>query len=125
MSAERRATPYYADCPISNDPFPTSTGVCVPLVGLPSLVRTPVTKRISRSLTAGRSGRVMRFLFVTVIALAAIACGNLPKGNEPGSEPPPGITPVDPVTQAGHATLNLYLVTFVIAVIVFVIVEGL
>ena len=33
--------------------------------------------------------------------------------------------PVAPVTQAGQATLNLYLVTFVIAVIVFVIVEGL
>jgi len=64
------------------------------------------------------------FVLMSMAALL-VACSNLPKGNEPGSEPGPGITPVAPVTTAGQATLNLYLLTFVIAVIVFIIVEGL
>jgi cytochrome c oxidase subunit II len=65
---------------------------------------------------------------MVLVSLAAfvVACSNnLPQGNEPGSEPAPGITPVSPVTVAGQATLNLYLLTFVIAVVVFIIVEGL
>ena len=93
----------------------------MPLVGWPSLVR----KTVSDS-----GARVSRLRLIGLTALATIAailtaCAGLPKGNEPGGVPGPGITPVTPVTVAGQATLDLYLVTFVIAVIVFVIVEGL
>jgi len=69
----------------------------------------------------------VRFAFVMATALMLLACNGakLPTGGEPGAEPPPGITPVAPVTVAGQATFNLYLLTFVIAVIVFILVEGL
>jgi cytochrome c oxidase subunit 2 len=76
-----------------------------------------------------RALRAIRALsLLTLVSLTAIlaACGgNLPQGNEPGPEPPPGLFPVAPVSESGQATLNLYLITFVIAVIVFFLVEGL
>jgi cytochrome c oxidase subunit 2 len=42
-----------------------------------------------------------------------------------GQDQPPGFFPTTPVTESGVATDNLYNITFVIAFIVFVIVEGL
>lgn len=44
---------------------------------------------------------------------------------QPGNEQPPGFFPTTPATQQGVATENLYTLTFIIAVIVFVLVEGL
>jgi len=64
-------------------------------------------------------------MLVTFATLLVACSSNLPKGNEPGAEPPVGITPVAPVSVAGHATMDLYVLTFVIAAIVFIIVEGL
>ncbi len=105
----------------------------MPLVGWPSLVRKPDSEPMSPGRSAGRrlrapraNWRVIGFMVVAALAAILTACAsNLPTGNEPGSEPAPGILPVAPVTTAGDATMNLYLVTFVIAVIVFIIVEGL
>jgi cytochrome c oxidase subunit II len=110
----------------------------VPLVGLPSLVRAPVSEfEGTRPATPGTrlpwyramrtpSVRAWGVIGIALLSAFLIACsGKLPTGNEPGPEPPPGITPVAPTTVAGQATMNLYLITLVIAVIVFVIVEGL
>jgi cytochrome c oxidase subunit II len=115
----------------------------VPLVGWPSLVRKPGSEPHSPSRIARRRPRLLGTLsgplsghartaralgYMALFGLSAflVACsGKLPTGNEPGPEPPPGITPVAPVTEAGHATMNLYLITLVIAAIVFLIVEGL
>jgi cytochrome c oxidase subunit II len=112
----------------------------VPLVGLPSLVRTPISEPQDLSRRTGRRLRVraafarhdtsLKWLAVAaLVALSAlaVACSGtkLPTGNEPGAEPAPNVVPVAPVTQAGHATLDLYMITFVIAIIVFVLVEGL
>jgi cytochrome c oxidase subunit 2 len=95
------------------------------LVGWPSLVRKPATESSSRP-RAKRAVRALGYFVLASFAAIVMACStNLPQGNEPGSEPPPGITPVAPVTESGQATLNLYLLTFVIAVVVFFIVEGL
>jgi cytochrome c oxidase subunit 2 len=70
--------------------------------------------------------RALGLFALVALTTFLVACsGNLPKGNEPGSEPGPGVVPVAPVSQSGTATMNLYLLTLVIAVIVFVIVEGL
>jgi cytochrome c oxidase subunit II len=61
-------------------------------------------------------------------ALLLVACGGLeanPMGPQPGNEEPPGFFPTTPITREGAATQVLYTVTFVIALIVFVVVEGL
>ena len=101
----------------------------MPLAGWPSIVRKQVHESVSLSPARPRAGRKLRavtsFAFVGLMTFIAACSGNLPQGNEPGSEPAPGITPVAPVSVAGQATLNLYLITLVIAVIVFIIVEGL
>lgn len=100
----------------------------MPLVGWPSLVRKPHSELMSRprAKRALLATRVSGFIaLASVVALLAACSGNLPQGTQPGNLPPPGITPVPPVSEAGQATMNLYLLTFVIAVIVFVLVEGL
>ena len=120
----------------------------MPLVGWPSLVRNQFSEPESNSRSTGRgsrlpavlarrvpaalakhlpSARVLGFAVMAAVSAFLIACSGtkLPTGNEPGAEPAPGLLPVSPVSVAGQATLNLYLLTLVIAVIVFVIVEGL
>lgn len=107
----------------------------MPLVGWQGLVRKPVIEPVSPSRASARPLRAFAAhlpslrtwgLFVLVALTTFLAaCSNLPQGNEPGAEPGPGVLPVAPVTEAGQATMNLYLLTFVIAVIVFIIVEGL
>jgi cytochrome c oxidase subunit II len=74
-----------------------------------------------------RSNLPIASAFAILVAAAAFlaACAGQP---QPGTGPidqPPGFFPVDPVTQAGVATQKLYNLTFAIAVIVFVLVEGL
>jgi cytochrome c oxidase subunit 2 len=55
-----------------------------------------------------------------------MACSSsVPNHNPTGDDAPPGILPGQVVTTQGQAAVNLYLLTFVIAVIVFFIVEGL
>lgn len=60
-------------------------------------------------------------------AVLLVACSGtpVPNHNPTGDANPPSILPGQVVTEQGHAAVNLYLITFVIAVIVFVIVEGL
>ena len=99
----------------------------MPLVGVRSLVRKPDAERNEHPGRAGRRARALLLLFLASLTTLLVACSGakLPTGNEPGSEPPPGVTPVTPVSQAGQATLDLYVITFVIAIIVFFLVEGL
>ncbi len=61
-----------------------------------------------------------------VLGLVVAACSSsVPNHNPTGDANPPSILPGQVVTTQGQAAVNLYLLTFVIAVIVFVIVEGL
>jgi cytochrome c oxidase subunit II len=65
-----------------------------------------------------------------LIALAAIVAACTGAGTpalppQPGNEEPPGFFPTTPITDAGTATQELYTLTFIIAVIVFALVEGL
>ena len=64
-------------------------------------------------------------LLVVMATLVAACAGQPGLPPQPGNEQPPGFFPTDPVTEQGVATQNLYTLTFVIAVIVFVLVEGL
>lgn len=78
---------------------------------------------------ATRIGRA-RTLAIAVgsalISLFLVACSTSETNHNPtGDSAPPNILPGQVVTEQGHAAVNLYLLTFVIAVIVFVIVEGL
>jgi cytochrome c oxidase subunit 2 len=60
------------------------------------------------------------------LAAVLAACASAPQlPPQPGNEQPPGFFPTDPITQQGQATQDLYLITFIIAVIVFFLVEGL
>jgi len=91
----------------------------VPLVGL--------RQRVS----SGRKSRVLRLFFLVAVATLIAACSGAATGHpgyEPGygpNAPAPGFFPLDSVTQQGVPTQTLYLATFIIAVIVFVLVEGL
>jgi cytochrome c oxidase subunit II len=74
-----------------------------------------------------RSNLTIASAFAILFALAALlaGCAGQP---QPGTGPidqPPGFFPVAPVTDAGKATSDLYDLTFAIAAIVFVLVEGL
>ena len=96
----------------------------MPLVGVRSLVRKPITERVGRNRAASR----MRLLgFIALIGLTGLlaACAKLPTGNEPGSEPAPGFFPVAPVEQGGQYVSDLYPIVFAIAIAVFILVEGL
>jgi cytochrome c oxidase subunit 2 len=73
--------------------------------------------------------RARRFLLVlgaAITALLVTACASsVPNHNPTGDSNPPSLLPGQVVTTQGQAAVNLYLLTFVIAVIVFFIVEGL
>lgn len=64
-------------------------------------------------------------LLVAVAAVVAACAGQPGFPPQPGNEEPPGFFPTQPITESGVATQNLYTLTFAIAVIVFVLVEGL
>lgn len=64
-------------------------------------------------------------LLVAIAALLAACAGQPALPPQPGNEAPPGFFPTQPVTDAGVATQDLYSLTFAIALIVFVLVEGL
>lgn len=70
-----------------------------------------------------RSSVTIASLSVAVLGVAALLAGCSPQAGNP--DQPPGLFPVTPVTEAGQATSNLYDIIFWIAVIVFVLVEGL
>lgn len=73
-----------------------------------------------------RRARTKAFVLgAAALALFVAACSSAPNRNPTGDANPPGILPGQVVTEQGHAAVNLYLLTFVIAVIVFVLVEGL
>jgi len=70
-----------------------------------------------------RSSVTIASLIAAVLGVAALLAGCAPQAGNP--DQPPGFFPVAPVTDAGQATSNLYDITFWIAVVVFVLVEGL
>ena len=75
-----------------------------------------------------RSRSLMLAALTVLALLIVVACGaniSEPYLPQPGNEEPPGFFPTAPATQQGALTENLYLITFVIAVAVFVLVEGL
>jgi cytochrome c oxidase subunit 2 len=79
----------------------------------------------------GRTARAISVAFLAILAALVAACAGAAEqhpGFEPGygpGAPGPGFFPVPSVTEQSQATQNLYFITFVIAVIVFVLVEGL
>ena len=62
---------------------------------------------------------------IAVFVAACAGAGTPVLPPQPGNEEPPGFFPTTPITDAGTATQDLYTLTFVIAVIVFALVEGL
>jgi cytochrome c oxidase subunit 2 len=68
---------------------------------------------------------VLATVAVLLVSCAGGGAMTDPYSPQPGNEEPPGFFPTTPVTREGVATQNLYTLTFVIAVAVFVIVEGL
>ena len=77
-----------------------------------------------RSLTTIATTIALLVAIATIVAAcASAATPALPP--QPGNEEPPGFFPTTPITDAGTATQELYLLTFLIAVIVFALVEGL
>jgi cytochrome c oxidase subunit 2 len=79
----------------------------------------------------GRKARVIGIAFLALLAAIVAGCAGAAAqhpGFEPGygpGAPGPGFFPLDSVTKQGVPTQSLYFLTFVIAVIVFVLVEGL
>src|SRR3954451_19302492 len=73
-----------------------------------------------------RARRILYALGTAVLGLIVLACSSsVPNHNPTGDTNSPSFLPGPVVTTQGQAAVNLYLLTFVIAVIVFVIVEGL
>lgn len=73
-----------------------------------------------------RRARRIAFVFGSAaLALILVACSSVPNHNPTGDAAPPGLLPGQVVTTQGRAAVDLYLLTFLIAVIVFVLVEGL
>lgn len=97
----------------------------MPLVGL-RLAYGQTTSRAVAVLTGRGMGSLRTALWLAVAAVVSAACaGQQTLPPQAGNEEPPGFFPTQPITDAGAATQNLYGLTFVIAVVVFVIVEGL
>ncbi len=73
-----------------------------------------------------RTSMTIASAVVALLGVAAVlaGCATQSGGTGTGDEPP-GFFPVTPVTESGQATSGLYNLTFAIAVIVFVLVEGL
>jgi cytochrome c oxidase subunit 2 len=73
-----------------------------------------------------RARRLLSVLGTAVIGLVVLACSSsVPNHNPTGDTNTPSLLPGPVVTTQGQAAVNLYLLTFVIAVVVFLIVEGL
>lgn len=81
----------------------------MPLVGIRKRVKTTFVSAI---------------VFLAAVAALLAGCAAPQAGTGTGDQPP-GFFPLPPVTDAGDATSRLYDITFLIAVIVFVLVEGL
>jgi cytochrome c oxidase subunit II len=86
----------------------------VPLVGIRK-----------RSLSTIASTIALLIALAAIVAACAGSAAVPPLPPQPGNEEPPGFFPTTPITDAGTATQDLYTLTFIIAVIVFVLVEGL
>jgi cytochrome c oxidase subunit II len=91
----------------------------VPLVGLRHRIAT------------GRTARIISIALLAVLVAILAGCAGAAAqhpGFEPGygpGAPGPGFFPIESVTKQSGPTESLYLATFIIAVIVFVLVEGL
>jgi cytochrome c oxidase subunit II len=86
---------------------------------------------LPRTTLGDRVGRVARLALVPVIGLALMACGQQANNNNPtGDGAFPNLVGADGfphqvVTSQGAAAASLYMPVFIIAVIIFVLVEGL
>ena len=85
----------------------------------------PLVGPRNRSKLTIASAIALLFVVASIVAACAGAANVPPLPPQPGNEQPPGFFPTTPITEQGAATQNLYTLTFVIAVIVFFIVEGL
>jgi cytochrome c oxidase subunit II len=72
-----------------------------------------------------RARQVLVVLGAALLGLLVLACASVPNHNPTGDANTPSLLPGQVVTTQGQAAVNLYLITFVVAVIVFVLVEGL
>jgi cytochrome c oxidase subunit 2 len=72
-----------------------------------------------------RARHLLSALGTALIGLIVLACSSMPNHNPTGDANPPSILPGQVVTTQGRAAVDLYLITFVVAVIVFVLIEGL
>jgi len=93
----------------------------VPLVGF----RQRVIRLFDRTNRSSRWPAVASLLALAAILAACAGTGQPGLPPQPGNEAPPGFFPTPSATQQGLAVENLYLITFIIAVVVFVLVEGL
>jgi len=82
--------------------------------------------RKARRTISNRAQSVVWVGLASLACLVVAACSTTePAAPAESNRPPPGFFPNPAVTEGGVATNNLYVLTFVIAVIVFVLVEGL
>ncbi len=97
----------------------------MPLVGLRQRIAN------GRNAPNGRKARNLTIAFIALFAAIVAGCAGAAEqhpGFQPGygpGAPGPGFFPIPSVTEQGGPTEGLYLITFIIAVIVFVLVEGL
>jgi cytochrome c oxidase subunit II len=105
----------------------------VPLVA-PQLRQTKVVRALIKAAQAttkvGRARNWLSIAFGVSIAVVVAACAGAAanRGPEPGygpNGPPPGLFPLQPVTEQGQYIFDFYPYIFWIAVAVFVLVEGL
>ena len=77
--------------------------------------------RVQRNVT-----KRLRLVAVPFVALLFAACGGQPAlAPQAGNEEPPGFFPTQPITEQGQYVFDFYPIVFWIAVVVFILVEGL
>jgi cytochrome c oxidase subunit II len=87
--------------------------------------RTPGGAFLRITASDRRSGRLASLLVVVAAAFALAACGTQPNENPTGDTAAPGFFPGQVVTVEGNEAAGLYWSIFLIAVAIFVLVEGL
>jgi cytochrome c oxidase subunit 2 len=85
---------------------------------------------LPRTALGDRAGRLAKLALVPVIGLILLACGEQANNNATGDSAAPGLIgadgfPHEVVTTQGAESASLYLPIFLVAVVIFVLVEGL
>lgn len=81
------------------------------------LLRIPAIK--------GRSGRLARLALLPAVVSLLAACSDAVNTNPTGDSAAPGLFPGDIVTTQGNEAASLYVPIFIVATIVFILIEGL